>query len=520
MSNSCFPLKGSTVCPAWSSSSISTSASLYTNFPFLRNVSNVTDFDNSLKDYVRGSYISTKYDDLLGCQGLNSSAPSNYYAQYTLSVLCSSVVQSSISDCKLSTNDSLPICVDTCAFWARSEQETMANTDLCVKSDKDYTDLIYAELTICEKPSDALSGDCVKGAANEPENCGFATNTIGLCTFCANGTDSCCTKSNATSRCDGVAVPTFTLPPLTPSPSATGHSSHGLSGGAIAGTVIGAVVGACILAALLAFLCISTRRRRRKQNEASLNQPNPQRKGGSPSMQQPPSPTSYNLIPGGRVTRMSALREMPSSSSPAYSRTSAAMYGGGAKYSDGSDSEGMGASPGAMSKRIPPVTGKRHGSLSSNSILAGLDSDSSPLSGPTNQYSSPEAVTSGRSEQLSYFRDYYSQDEIHPGDKVAVLWAYSPRAGDEFELDRGEMLRVIGIWDDGWATGVRLPERAEDQDINYREQRDSGVSSGSRMHGASSPMPSGEIKAFPLVCICLPQHWNKIIDGGQEDEEV
>ncbi|MDN6490913.1 MAG: hypothetical protein L0K41_11015, partial [Yaniella sp.] len=55
--------------------------------------------------------------------------------------------------------------------------------------------------------------------------------------------------------------------------------------------------------------------------------------------------------------------------------------------------------------------------------------------------------------------------------------------------------------------------------MHYREQRDSGVSNGSRMH-PPSPMPSGEIKAFPLVCICLPQHWHKIIDGGQEDEEV
>ncbi|KAJ5121303.1 uncharacterized protein N7515_009264 [Penicillium bovifimosum] len=519
MSNSCISLSGSTACPAWSSSSISTNSNLYSTFPFLKTVTNLTQFDDSLKNYVRGTYVSSKYEDLLGCQGLNSSAPNDYYAQYTTSVLCSSVVQSSIADCKLSTNDSLPICVDTCALWARSEQETVANTDLCGKSNKDSTDLIYAELTICQKPSDALSGDCVKGSANEPENCGFASNTIGLCTYCVNGTDSCCTKSNATTRCEGVAVPTVTLPPLTPSPSATAAASHGLSGGAIAGIVIGSVVGAAILASLIAFFCIFMRRRRREnRNEVALNQPNPQRKGGSPSMQQPTSPT-YNIVPGGRVTRMSALREMPSSS-PAYSRTSAAMYGSGAKYSDTSDSEGMSASPGAMSKRIPPVTGKRHGSLSSSSVLAGLESDSSPRSGPTNQYSSPEQVTSGRSEQLSYFRDYYSQDEIHAGDKVAVLWAYSPRAGDEFELDRGEMLKVIGIWDDGWATGVRLPERAEDLDVNHREQRDSGVSNGSRLPGTSSPLPSGEIKAFPLVCICLPQHWRKIIDGGQEDQEV
>lgn len=239
----------------------------------------------------------------------------------------------------------------------------------------------------------------------------------------------------------------------------------------------------------------------------------------------PQTPTNMiNMVPGGRVARMSALREIPSSS-PAYSRTSGAMFAG-AKYSDSSDSEAMGASPGAMSRRIPPVTGKRHGSLSSGSALAGLESDSSPRSGTvgsgtigsgTVQYSSPEGVTSGQSEQLSYFRDYYSQDDIHPGDKVAALWAYSPRAGDEFELDRGEMLKVIGIWDDGWATGVRLPERAEDYDIRHREQRDSGVSNGSQR---PSPAPSGEIKAFPLVCICLPQHWRKIIEGSvQEDEE-
>ncbi|KAJ6019640.1 hypothetical protein N7522_001707 [Penicillium canescens] len=521
MSDSCISLSGSSACPAWASSSISTNSSLYGSFPFLKGVSNLTEFDDSLKDYVKGSYVSLKYDELLGCKGLNTSASNDYYAQYTTSVMCSSVIQSSISDCGLSTNDALPICVDTCALWARSEEETMVNTDLCTSTDKDYTSQIYSDLIICEQPYKALSGSCIEGAANEPDNCGFASNTIGLCTYCASGTDTCCTASNATSRCDGVTIPTSTLPPLTSSSAAAAGGHHGLSGGAIAGIVIGSIAGAAILAALIAFLCIFMRRRRRNTpNEAGLNQPNPQRKGGSPSMQQAGSPTGYNMIPGGRVTRMSALREMPSSS-PAYSRTSAAMYSG-AKYSDASDSEGMGASPGAMSKKIPPVTGKRLGSLSSSSVLAGLESDSSPRSGTntTYQYSSPEGVTSGQSEQLSYFRDYYSQDDIHAGDKVAVLWAYSPRAGDEFELDRGEILKVIGIWDDGWATGVRLPERAEDHDISHCEQRDSGVSNGSHLPASSSPTPSGEIKAFPLVCICLPQHWRKIIEGGQEDDVV
>jgi hypothetical protein len=113
---------------------------------------------------------------------------------------------------------------------------------------------------------------------------------------------------------------------------------------------------------------------------------------------------------------------------------------------------------------------------------------------------------------LASFRDYYSQDDIHPNDKVATLWAYQPRANDEFALERGDMLKVVGIWDDGWATGVRIDERAEDYSLKDKIQRDSGVSNGSG-HKGESPPPSGEIKAFPLVCVCLPQHWRKTVDG-------
>lgn len=457
----------------------------------------------------------------LGCGGLNKSALTDYYAQYTMSVICSGLVQSSIKDCDLSTAQSEPLCAETCALMATSEQEIMVNKQLCPDVNKSYMDEIRSDFTICSNPADSLTGSCVKGADNEPDNCGFSSNTIGLCTYCAssspNSTDTCCSSSNASNRCSGVSIPssTVTLQPIITSTvtaaAAAAHSHDGLTGGQIAGIVVGCLVAAAVLAALLAFLCL--RRRRRSQSNVVLNRPNPQRKGVSPPMQQPESPSGYNLVPGGRVARMSALREVPSSS-PVPSQKSPLVLGT-AKYSD-TDSEALGASPGAMSRRIPPVTGKRHGSLSSNSVLAGLDSDSSPLSGQ--QFSSPEGFTSGQSEQLSYFRDYYSGDDIQPGDKVAALWAYSPRAGDEFELDRGDMLKVIGIWDDGWATGVRLSERAEDYDIRHREQRDSGVSSGSR-RPAPSPAPSGEIKAFPLVCVCLPQHWRKIFEGGVPAED-
>ncbi|OAL01654.1 hypothetical protein IQ06DRAFT_346283 [Phaeosphaeriaceae sp. SRC1lsM3a] len=121
---------------------------------------------------------------------------------------------------------------------------------------------------------------------------------------------------------------------------------------------------------------------------------------------------------------------------------------------------------------------------------------------------------SNESKQLPSFKDYYSQDDIHPNDTVATLWAYAPRVGDEFELERGDMLKVVGVWDDGWATGVKLSELAEQWEVRSNLQHGSGVSNESgqpRLEGVS------EIKAFPLVCVCLPQHWRKTIEGGGAD---
>ncbi|KAJ1715264.1 SH3 domain protein [Aspergillus flavus] len=519
----CISLKGSTQCPAWNGSSISTSSSLYTDFPFMQNVTSIKQFDQELSDYVKGSYVTQKYVDYLGCQGANLTDTDDFYARYTTSSICSGLVQSSKTDCDLSDNESRPLCADTCALMATSEATILLNPDLCPKRAGNYMSQVRSDFTVCALPADSLTVTCISGADNESDECGYGSNLVGLCGFCGasspNSTDSCCINSNAATRCKDVTIPTSTtIPPIftsTSSPTAGSSSGH-LSGGQIAGAVIGTIAGVALLAALAALALICWRRKRRARNDNVLNQPNPQRKGFSP-MQPTPGQQGFAPIPGGRVARMSALREAPSYS-PGRSRNSAALFGVG-KHSESSDSDYYGASPGAMSKKIPPTAGKRTASLSSNSALAGAGSDGSPRSGIGGQYSSPDGMASGQSEQLSSFHDYYSQDDIRPGDKVAVLWAYQPRAGDEFALDRGEMLKIVGIWDDGWATGIRVPESAEDYDARHREQRDSGVSNGSH-RPIASPSPNGEIKAFPLVCVCLPQHWRKIIDGGQADDTL
>lgn len=211
-----------------------------------------------------------------------------------------------------------------------------------------------------------------------------------------------------------------------------------------------------------------------------------------------PQPMSQTLPPdygpqtGGRVARMSALENNTSSDSPSYGVPAIAA---GKRYGDTSESEAYNDTPESRLGQTLPAAGRRNGSLSSQSALGALDDPSSPNT--EGQISSPEGMTSGQSEQLPFFKDYYSQDEIHPNDKVSTLWAYQPRAGDEFELERGDMLKVVGIWDDGWATGVRINERAEDYDPKRKAHRDSGVSNASGKR-VESPPPSGELKAFPV----------------------
>ena len=219
----------------------------------------------------------------------------------------------------------------------------------------------------------------------------------------------------------------------------------------------------------------------------------------------PGSQQGYEVLPGGRVARMSALN------------TGETGTPGVGQRGYGSDTDPYGDSPRSDLKAVGALgaagavgavaAGKRDASLSSNSHRG---DNSSPGSGA--DFSSPEGVASGQSEQLPFFKDYYSSEDIHPNDKVAVLWAYQPRAGDEFELERGDMLKVVGIWDDGWATGILINDRAEDYDGKHKMQRDSGVSNGSGAR-PDSPAPTGEIKAFPLVCVCLPEAWKKTVEG-------
>ncbi|KAK3400056.1 hypothetical protein B0T20DRAFT_175568 [Sordaria brevicollis] len=536
----CVPLKGSTACSAFQVSSISTDEDLVKLYPFLRDVKDTTTFDEQLKSYVQTNYVQLKFQNLFGCGGIKLTNTTELYARFATTVLCNGVIQNSVNKCNLSPENSRPICADTCAQYAISEANIVADSSRCENPNDNYPDQVRADFTTCALPADSLSGsECISGIANEPDNCGYGDSLLGLCGYCKSGgpnaTDTCCYNSDAEARCANVVLPSIS-PSITlnPVPSATSTSEpvtdpgskKGLSGGAIAGIVVGAVVGLALLA-LLIFACIFLRRRKRGSQDGSiLNQPTPARKGPSTGQMTQNDGLNQGFLgpPGGRIARMSALEgDAPSPrshrdfSSGSGEKTAAAYAVGRASRRRGDDyssSDGYRDSP--ISDRAtgilrPPPTMKRSGSLSSGSVLAGEDGVS-PMSSPNG------GVPSQQSEQLPFFKDYYSQDEIHPGDKVATLWAYQPRAADEFALERGDMLKVVGIWDDGWATGVMVDETAEEWESRRQAQRDSGVSNTSGKMRDVSPPISGEIKAFPLVCVCLPEHWRRTIEGDGSTE--
>ncbi|RCI09727.1 hypothetical protein L249_4113 [Ophiocordyceps polyrhachis-furcata BCC 54312] len=542
--NGCISLSGSKACTAFRSASISTSKPLIQSYPFLQFVSDSSSLDVQLTEYVKTSYVRDKYQNVLGCGGINFTNPSNMYARFTTTVICNVLVQQSITQCGLSQDDSRPVCADTCADFARSEAFVAANQDLCQQPSSDLNKLIRADFTTCSLPDGALSGRCVAGIDNEPENCGFGNSTVGLCSYCAaggvNSTDTCCYSSDAERRCQGVKLPsvtptlTFSTPTATSSPTDSARAGladvdaprRGLSGGAVAGIVIGSVVGLALLALLL-FLCVRMMRRRKGSQEGSIfNQPSPARKGPATAQVRQTPPEGYEVLPGGRVARMSALEGHSSGSPTNHNRAAAATAAAAAatqrhKAGDSLPSDTYGDSPESAAPRgqggivRPPAASRRQGSLSSGSLLQS-EGHQSPSSG--NEHSSPVGMGSQNSEQLPFFKDYYSQDDIHPGDRVAVLWAYQPRAVDEFALERGDMLKVVGIWDDGWATGVMLDERADEWEARRQALRDSGVSNTQTEPRNRSPVSSQrEMKAFPLVCVCLPEHWRKTIEGDSTD---
>lgn len=360
-------------------------------------------------------------------------------------------------------------------------------------------------------------------------------NLPGFCYYCQKqqdsleSTDTCCYRSDAENICKGVELPNVTnLPPLplnstaSEAPAKASGSKGGLSKGAIAGIVIGSVA-VLVLIAILVFLLW----RRKKTQQAFVPQASPRTRSSGRSraasmtfVPQPSAGAGYEVLPGSRVARMSALEHPPTSSDTASppplpsgptarrrrdNRSSSSDFG----LDESPTSQDRAAFAEIQRPLHPPPPRDRNASLSSASIMMS-DYPSSPIGDAEKAYS-----PTGQ-EQMPSFKDYYSRDSIYAGDKVAVLWPYDPKAPDEFGLERGDVLEVVSIWDDGWATGIKLDMTPEEVIQRKRQQRDSGLSARDRRISPGTRDPS--VKAFPLVCVCLPEHWAATIESEEQQQ--
>src|SRR5450755_2229993 len=91
---------------------------------------------------------------------------------------------------------------------------------------------------------------------------------------------------------------------------------------------------------------------------------------------------------------------------------------------------------------------------------------------------------------LQRFRDHHSTEFLYTDSEVSVLWQDKPRETDEFGLGRGDMLRILSIYDDGWVRGYRLGPRATEW---------TGVTTGQSSMSRTRAQPGSVVKVFPLV---------------------
>lgn len=96
------------------------------------------------------------------------------------------------------------------------------------------------------------------------------------------------------------------------------------------------------------------------------------------------------------------------------------------------------------------------------------------------------------SHSLQRFRDHHSTDFLATDSEAAVLWQDTLRETDEFGLDRGDMRRILSIYDGGWARGYRRGRRATEW---------TGVTTEQSSMSPARAEPGSVVKVFPLVCV-------------------
>ncbi|KAG1299092.1 hypothetical protein G6F66_001120 [Rhizopus arrhizus] len=203
--DSCFSLSGSTTCAAFQDYYISLTG-LATQYPFLKKVTDIKTFDAGMQSFVTSPQF---YLAPLGCTNKANVASKIPYARYSMTYMCSILIQDSSYSLPCNYNQSLsppPLCKQTCFDFMASVESLTDNTDTCPNLLQQNNNMANLNSS-CEYWS-GLNGTnyCVIGVANEPYNCGFEDITD-ACSYCrTNGTDTCCRSVHCLKVSVGVII--------------------------------------------------------------------------------------------------------------------------------------------------------------------------------------------------------------------------------------------------------------------------------------------------------------------------
>lgn len=112
----------------------------------------------------------------------------------------------------------------------------------------------------------------------------------------------------------------------------------------------------------------------------------------------------------------------------------------------------------------------------------------------------------------SSIKDYYSPAQITAGHTVTAVWSYAARTRDEFVLERGDVIHVTSLWGDGWGIGFIVKGASEPSSVGS-ELSGSGQSKDEPAT-TNTGTAGKEVKAFPLVCVCDSEYWDRVIEAG------
>ena len=332
------------------------------------------------------------------------------------------------------------------------------------------------------------------------------------------------------------------------------------------------MVAGVALAGLLLFLCL--RHRKQSQQDRPLRE-----KTSTVPMSCGPFPerNGYeNLEDSSRVRRMEALHtsaggimSSPEITPPRTERSSTRRVDTSSAEENNALSSPEGGSPLMLGTLPPPPPlgatyggsvppsptrheGLREAALGAAAIGAAAAAASRGNNGgkrgsrtSTTLSSMSPAATSEGSEaaSVSVVSDHYSSNQIVRQSDVVALWSYTPRLADEMALERGDVVRIENLYDDGWALGRKLKTKVWDLGADERStERDSGIGTSQReststTHRISLEQPPeppgtgtsrssekgkekeevGSIKAFPMVCVCHRDAWAEVLPEIEED---